>query len=328
MPKERPTTRVLAMLELLQDRPGISGRDLAQRLGVDERTVRRYAAHLADLGIPVTADRGRYGGYWLPPAFRLPPLTLTDGEAGAVILGLLVGCPGPPGSSTESALAKINRVLPAAVADRVAALRDTLAFSPHPEPVTAPDSQIALDLAAAAGDRRRVSITYRSWRGETSERDLDPYGLVFHSGRWYVTGLDSRRAAIRVFRIDRIDSLRPAADPQAAAPPPGFDPAAQVTASLGEVGGRHQVRVLLHTTLEQAARHIPPTAATLIQTSEGILLDTRAKRLDTMAGYLAGLGCPFTIHQPTELRDALTRLSDRLASYAARTGTADTAFSA
>ncbi|MEU9210834.1 WYL domain-containing protein [Streptomyces sp. NPDC048415] len=320
MPKERPTTRVLAMLELLQDRPGISGRDLAQRLGVDERTVRRYAAHLTDLGIPVTADRGRYGGYWLPPTFRLPPLTLTDGEADAVVLGLLAGHPyGLPGSSTESALAKINRVLPAAVADRAAALRDTLAFTLHPEPVTAPDPRIALDLAAAARDRRRVSITYRSWRGETSERDLDPYSLVFHSGRSYVTGLDSRRAAIRVFRIDRIQSLQPAADPQAAPPPPGFDPAAQVTASLGEVAGKHQVRVLLHTTLEQAARRIPPAAATLTQTSEGILLDTRAERFDTMAGYLAGLGCPLTVHHPAELRDALARLSDRLASYATRT---------
>lgn len=308
------------MLELLQDRPGISGRDLAQRLGVDERTVRRYAAHLADLGIPVTADRGRYGGYWLPPTFRLPPLPLTDGEASAVILGLLAShAYGLPGHSTESALAKVNRVLPAAVADRVAALHDTLALTGHPGPVTAPDPQIALDLAAAASDRRRVSMTYRSWRGETSERDLDPYGLVIHSGRWYVTGMDSRRAAIRVFRIDRIQSLRPAADPHAAPPPPGFDPAAQVTASLGEVAGKHRVQVLLHTTIEQASRRIPPAAATLIQTSEGVLLDTRTERFDTMAVYLAGLGCPLTIHQPAELRDALMRLSDRLATYAART---------
>ncbi|MFR9787942.1 helix-turn-helix transcriptional regulator [Streptomyces sp. MB22_4] len=320
MPKERPTTRVLAMLELLQDRPGINGRDLAQRLGVDERTVRRYAAHLTELGIPVTAERGRYGGYRLPPTFRLPPLTLTDDEAGTVILGLLANHPdGPPAGSTESALAKINRVLPAAVADRVAALRGTLVFGHHAEPGTAPDPRIALDLAAAARDRRRVGITYRSWRGETSERELAPYGLVFHSARWYVTGLDSRRAAIRVFRIDRIRALRPAEGARAAPPPPGFDPAAQVTASLGEVSGRHRVEVLLHTTLEQAARRVPPAAATLTQIPEGVLLVTRAERLDTMAGYLAGLGCPLTVHHPAGLRDALARLSDQLAAYAART---------
>ncbi|OIK27066.1 hypothetical protein VT52_013605 [Streptomyces malaysiense] len=309
------------MLELLQDRPGISGRDLARRLGVGERTVRRYAAHLADLGIPLTAERGRYGGYWLPPAFRLPPLALTDKEAAAVVLGLLAGSPhGLPGSTTESALAKINRVLPEPVADQVAALRDTFARTPPSGPAAAPDPRIALDLATAARDRRRVRITYQSWRGETSARDLDPYGLVLHGGRWYVTGLDSRSAEIRVFRVDRVRSLEPAADPRAAPPPPGYDPAAQLTAALGEVAGRHRVRVLLHTTLEQAARRVPPAAATLVQTAEGVLLETRAERFDTMAGYLAGLGCPLTVQHPAELRAALARLSDRLASCAARTG--------
>ncbi|MGM0346753.1 helix-turn-helix transcriptional regulator [Streptomyces sp. Adlamb9] len=321
MPNERPTARVLAMLELLQDRPGISGRDLAQRLGVGERTVRRYATHLTDLGIPVSAERGRYGGYRLPPTFRLPPLALTDKEAAAVVLGLLSSLPhGLPDGSAESALAKINRVLPKPVADQVAALRDTLAHTPPPDETAAPDPRIALDLATAARDRRRVRITYQSWRGETSARDLDPYGLVLHGGRWYVTGLDSRRAEIRVFRVDRVRSLQPAADPRATPPPPGYDPAAQLTAALGEVAGRHRVRVLLHTTLEQAARRIPPTAATLVRTAEGVLLETRAERFDTMAGYLAGLGCPLTVHHPAELREALARLSERLASSAASGG--------
>lgn len=320
VPKERPTARVLAMLELLQDLPGISGGDLARRLGVSERTVRRYAAQLVDLGIPVTAERGRYGGYWLPPAFRLPPLALTDGEAAAVVLGLLGGSPhGLPHSTAESALAKINRVLPEAVADRVTALRDTFASAPPAAQAATPDPRTALDLATAARDRRRVRITYQSWRGETSARDLDPYGLVLHGGRWYVTGLDSRRSAIRVFRVDRVRSVQPAADPRAAPPPPGHDPAAHLGEALGEVAGRHRVRVLLHTTLDQVARRVPPAAATLVQTAEGILLDTRAERFDTMAGYLAGLGCPLTVHYPDELRDALARLSDRLASWAART---------
>nr|BAP16696.1 transcriptional regulator [Streptomyces sp. Sp080513GE-23] len=321
MPKERPTARVLAMLELLQDRPGISGADLAQRLGVGERTVRRYAAHLADLGIPVTAERGRYGGYWLPPAFRLPPLALTDGEAAAVVLGLLAGSPYClPGSATESALAKINRVLPESVADQVTALRDTFARTRPDGQATAPDARIALGLATAARDRRRVRITYQSWHGETSARDLDPYGLVLHGGRWYVTGRDSLRAAIRVFRVDRVRSLEPAEDPRADPPPPGYDPAAQLTEALGEVAGRHRVRVLLHTTLDQVTRRVPPAAATLVQTSGGVLLETRAERFDTMAGYLAGLGCPLTVQEPAELREALAELSDRLASCAARTG--------
>ncbi|MEW2274562.1 WYL domain-containing protein [Streptomyces sp. SID685] len=189
-----------------------------------------------------------------------------------------------------------------------------------PDEATAPDPRIALDLATAARDRRRVRITYRSWRGETSTRDLDPYGLVLHGGRWYVSGLDSRRAEIRVFRVDRVRSLRPAADPRATEPPPGYGPAAQLASALGEVAGRHRVRVLLHTTLEQAAHRIPPGAATLVQTAEGVLLEARAERFDTMAGYLAGLGCPLTVHHPAELREALARWSDRLASSAASGG--------
>ena len=280
------------MLERLQDRPGIS-----------------------------PAERGRYGGYWLPPTFRLPPLALSDKEAAAVVLGLLSGLPhGLPDGSAESALAKVNRVLPQPVADQVTALRDTLTRTPPPDEATEPDPRIALDLATAARDRRRVRITYRSWRGETSTRGLDPYGLVLHGGRWYVSGLDSRRAEIRVFRVDRVRSLRPAADPRATEPPPGYDPAAQLASALGEVAGRHRVRVLLHTTLEQAAHRIPPGAATLVQTAEGVLLETRAERFDTMAGYLAGLGCPLTVHHPAELREALARLSDRLASSAASGG--------
>src|ERR1700761_5763390 len=88
---DRPTTRVLAMLEMLQDRPRLGGAELARRLGVQERTVRRYAAHLTELGIPVVADRGRHGGYRLLPGFKMPPLMLSDDEAVAVALALTAG---------------------------------------------------------------------------------------------------------------------------------------------------------------------------------------------------------------------------------------------
>ena len=126
-----PTTRVLAMLELLQARRQLSGAELAAGLGVDQRTVRRYALRLADLGIPVTAERGRYGGYRLLPGYRLPPLMLTDDEAAAVVIGLLAAERlGQPVVGITTALAKIQRVLPAALSERVAALRQTLGFDP------------------------------------------------------------------------------------------------------------------------------------------------------------------------------------------------------
>jgi predicted DNA-binding transcriptional regulator YafY len=126
-----PTTRVLAMLELLQARHQLSGAELAAGLGVDQRTIRRYALRLADLGIPVTAERGRYGGYRLLPGYRLPPLMLTDDEAAAVVIGLLAAERlGQPVAGITTALAKIQRVLPAALSERVAALRQTLGFDP------------------------------------------------------------------------------------------------------------------------------------------------------------------------------------------------------
>ncbi len=127
-----PTTRVLAMLELLQARRQLSGAELAAGLGVDQRTVRRYALRLADLGIPVTAERGRYGGYRLLPGSRLPPLMLTDDEAAAVVIGLLAAERlGQPVVGISTALAKIQRVLPATLSERVAALRQTLDFTQH-----------------------------------------------------------------------------------------------------------------------------------------------------------------------------------------------------
>ena len=139
-----PTTRVLAMLELLQARRQLSGAELAAGLGVDQRTVRRYALRLADLGIPVTAERGRYGGYRLLPGYRLPPLMLTDDEAAAVVIGLLAAERlGQPVPGISTALAKIQRVLPAALSERVAALRQTLDFTQHQrKPAVAADDPV------------------------------------------------------------------------------------------------------------------------------------------------------------------------------------------
>jgi predicted DNA-binding transcriptional regulator YafY len=151
-----PTTRVLAMLELLQARRQLSGAELAAGLGVDQRTVRRYALRLADLGIPVTAERGRYGGYRLLPGYRLPPLMLTDDEAAAVVIGLLAAERlGQPVAGIHTALAKIQRVLPATLSERVAALRQTLGFTQrHFRP--AAGSGAVLSLAQAPGQHQRV----------------------------------------------------------------------------------------------------------------------------------------------------------------------------
>ncbi|TNH31586.1 YafY family transcriptional regulator [Micromonospora orduensis] len=315
-----PAGRVLALLELLQTRHRSTAAELAGHLGVDERTVRRYATTLVELGVPVTADRGRYGGYRLHPGFKLPPLMLTDDEAVAVLLGLVVA--EQVGLSTEqpataTALAKIRRVLPAALADRLAAVQEHLGFTlRRREPERGPTSGTLLTLASAARHRRRVALDYRSWRGEQSHRELDPYGLVFHSGRWYVTGHDHRRGEVRTFRLDRIDAVAPGAATFTV--PDGFEAVAWVTRSLAGVPYTHEVEVLLETDLVGAQRRIPPSVAELTATTDGVLLRARAESLPGMAALLAGLGCPFTVRQPDALRAAVAEHARLLAEWAAR----------
>lgn len=308
------------MLELLQANHRMGGAELARRLGVDERTVRRYAARLEDLGVPVVAERGRYGGYRLMPGYKLPPLMLTDDEATAVVLGLLAGRRmGLPGQATESTLAKVQRVLPAVLRERVQALQETLGFTLAARDATAPATEALLTLAVAARERRRVRLRYRSWQGAASERDLDPYGLVFHSGRWYVTGHDHGSGEVRTFRVDRIVAAEPGTATYEI--PSGLDPVQHVTRSLAGVPYAHEVEVLLETTLAEARRRVPVSTATLAEAGGGVLMTTRAERLDGMARMLAGLGWPFVIRRPDELRAHVRDLARVLEEQAARRDT-------
>ncbi|MGI5259452.1 helix-turn-helix transcriptional regulator [Streptomyces angustmyceticus] len=185
------TARVLALLEILQGSGRHTVPDLAARLGVDERTVRRYAGHLQDLGVPVESVRGRYGGYRLLPGYRMPPLMLTDEEALAVLLGLLssrsTGPATTPTAASESAAAKIRRVLPQPLARRLDALRETTGFTTRPRPTPPPETHTLLALAEAARHQHPVTLTYTDRNAHTTTRTVHPYGLVAHSGRWYLT---------------------------------------------------------------------------------------------------------------------------------------------
>ncbi|MEH1013386.1 YafY family protein [Micromonospora sp. CPCC 206060] len=321
-----PAGRVLGMLELLQSHHRLSGAELARRLGVDERTVRRYATTLVELGIPVRADRGRYGGYRLGPGFKLPPLMFTDDEAVAVVLGLVaaerLGL-GTDQPATALALAKISRVLPVALADRLAAVQSSLGFTlRRTGTVDRPATGILLALGAATRARHRVTIGYRSSGGTPTRRTVDPYGLVFHAGRWYLTGHDHLRGELRTFRLDRIDTADPG--PGSFTMPADFDPVAQVTRSLANVPYRWEVVVLLETDLATARRRVPPSVAELTGVDGGVLLRAYAERLDGMAQLLAGLGWPFTVRRPDELRGEVATWAARLAGFAER-GTAPVA---
>ena len=312
-----PTSRLLELLEILQTRPLTTGREIAERLGIDPRTARRYVAVLQGIGIPIEGQRGVGGGYRIRPGYRLPPLMLGDDEAVAVVLGLLATrTPSPDGLSdaVARALAKINRVLPSTLRRQVEALEETLDFTAA-RGSAPPDAALVLLLADAIRRRRRLHTAYRSFTGDVSERELSPCGLVAHSHCWYLVAYDHLRDDLRTFRVDRMWRAT-LAHGTFVTPPKGFDAVAHVTRSLAAVPGRWQVEVLLDLPVDEAARRIPATLAWLANDPAGTLLRMRANSLDWVATVLAGLGCGFTIRQPNELRASVRALAERLRAEA------------
>jgi predicted DNA-binding transcriptional regulator YafY len=300
-----PTSRLLELLEMLQAQPLTTGREIAERLGIDARTVRRYVAALQALDIPVEGQRGVGGGYRVRPGYRLPPLMLNDDEAVAVVMGL-IGTAGP----VDGALAKILRVLPAPLRAQVEALEQTLSFTATPDG-TPVGGGVALTLADATRRRRRVGFAYRSFSGEATQRDVSPHGLVVHAGRWYLAAHDHLRDDLRTFRVDRMTSVAVRREPALAAPA-GFDAVAHVSRSLARVPWTWEVEVLLALPLDEAAVRLPATLAELIPEGEQTLLRMRVNSLDWMAGVLAGLDCGFEIRTPRELRASVSALAERL----------------
>ena len=313
---------MLSLLELLQTGGTHTVRTLAARLAVDERTLRRYAQHLTDLGIPIESRRGRYGGYRLAPGYKLPPLMLTDDEAVAVVLGLVAGRRAglvtAAAEAADSASAKVRRVLPTQLGRRLDALLSAAEFTAPAWSAHPPGTGVLLVLADAARRHQPVSITYTSWRGGASERRVEPYGLVFHSGRWYVTGADSLRGEVRTFRLDRIAAA--VLVPGTFEVPADFDPISRVLSGLAGVPYPHEVSVLLHTTIADVRTKLPATVATLTETADGVRMLLRANTLAWAAAVLGWLGCPFEIEHPDELRAEVGKLADRL-STCARPGT-------
>ena len=316
---DRPMTRVLAVLELLQARGRMTGAELAERLEVDQRTVRRYLQVLQDLGIPVEGERGRAGGYRLRPGYKLPPLMLNDEEALAVMLGLQaakrVGLVATPGA-IEGALSKIGRVMPVELRRRLSAVQDALVTDLPPRGGYTPNSGVIVTLSEGVQQRRRVWISYADAQGQQTEREFDPYGLAFVSGRWYTAGLCHLRNDLRVFRLDRIVRIEPRA--ATFTPPSDLDPLAFVQASLATAPGAWTVEALLRTTYDEARRRVSPTVALLEETPEGVLLRAQTEDLEWMARRLVDLGMAFEVREPEELREELRRLAKRIAAAAGR----------
>lgn len=314
---EKPTSRVLAVLELLQSHPRLPGPELARRVGVDTRTLRRYIAHLLELGVPVQAERGRDGGYGLRPGHKLPPMMFTADEAMALALGLRaareLGLNGilPAISSTQ---AKLERVMPVALRKRIGDVNEVVALDLAQASGPGARSEL-LALSAAAKAQQRVRLRYRSRDEAETERELDVYGLGFRGGAWYAVGHCHLRQDLRSFRLDRVLSVE--ALPASFGRPDGFDVLGYLARSIATLPRSHAVQALLDTDLASAQRAVRPEIGVLAAVKGGVQLLAQADDLEAMARELGRLPFAFKIIKPMALRRALAAHGQALIAAAA-----------
>lgn len=307
-----PTTRVLALLELLQNFDELSGSELARRLQVDERTLRRYIAKLQGLGIPVQSDRGRYGAYRLTPGFKLPPLMFSDDEALAMSMGLLFAAGlGLEGSQTgaRSAQSKLERVMPQGLRAKLRALSQTMQLDLS-QPVAPVQSAALLELSAAAHVRHRVWLQYCAANGAASEREFDCYGLAWRGGRWYAVGYCHLRNGLRSFRLDRIQAVAPR--PQSFAAPADFDAVRHLALGLATMPRAQAVRVLLKTDMATARAELFAAIGLLVPAGDAVLLHSQVDDLAWYARQLARLSFDFEVLEPLALHQAIRNVALRL----------------
>ena len=314
----RPTARVLTVLELLQAHGRMTGAELARRLEVDIRTVRNYVAALADLGIPLEAERGRHGAYRLRPGYKLPPLIFSEDESLAVTLSLLLAREhglAQTSPAVESVLAKLERVLPQATRARIQAVEQTVIVERSTVPA-APTTSAVTMLSAAVQTGQRVHLQYRAASTTVTERRFDPYGVVYYTGFWYTIGYCHLRQAQRLFRLDRIQQVE--ATSETFSPPVNFDALDAVQRALASVPSVWQIEVWLETTLQDVQHQTGAPKAWFDEVEDGVILRIDVDDLPWMARFLAGLGIPFIIHRPPELCDVVRQHAQTLQRYAER----------
>ncbi|MDT0611409.1 YafY family protein [Streptomyces sp. DSM 40712] len=310
------SARLLRLLSLLQAHREWSGTDLADRLGVSPRTVRRDVERLRELGYPVNASPGTGGGYQLGAGAELPPLLLDDDEAVAVAVGLRTsagqGIEGI-GETSVRALAKLEQVLPNRLRRRVGALNAfTVPMLRGPQP-SAVDPGVLTELAHLCRDGERLRFAYRGHDGCESRRTVEPYRLVCSERRWYLVAFDLDRADWRTFRVDRVTPTPPHGPRFAPREPPAEDLAAYVSEGVSTRAYAAHARVRLLVPLEEAAEQITPTAGVLeAEGPQSCVLRTGAGSLDVMVVHVMMLGFDFEVLEPAALTETIRAARDRL----------------
>jgi predicted DNA-binding transcriptional regulator YafY len=309
--------RLLTLIELLQVYRQLNAEEIASRLEVTPRTVRRYITGLQEMGIPVETERGPAGGYRLRRGFKLPPLMLSNEEALVMVIGLLAAQRlglSASGTAVQAALAKLDRLLPETQRAQVQAMQDFVSLGFSPVARDHADVATILRLGTAARDHTGIRLTYRAAGGEVTERLVDPYGVAFQSGRWYLVSWDHFRNALRTFRLDRMLATEVTAETFER--PDDFDVVAYLQQSIGEAVYGTRCEVLLALSVEEARQRVSPTEGTVRVAERGTLLSFSADDFDWAASFLAGLECDLVVLRPPELRASLQTMARRLQAAA------------
>lgn len=302
------SVRLLRLAALLSARPSWTCAELAERMEVTDRTVRRDIARLRELGYGVESDPGPWGGYRLSVGTRVPPLVLDDEEALAVAVGLReAALSGVLGSDQAalSALLKLRQVLPPRIADRLGEMDAAFVHTPRSQ-----ERQIApgmlLELATVCRRGERVRLSYRDRRDRGTVRDVDPYRLVRAGRRWYLVGQDVARGAWRTFRADRVEQVRSTGHAAELVDPP--DPVLLV--SRGIAGGAYPIYATVRLPLpqDQALRLVPATVGTHAPDGpDATVVEIGGPDPDRLAAYLLSLGTSLQVLTPRAVRVALLR---------------------
>jgi predicted DNA-binding transcriptional regulator YafY len=306
-----PTARALLALELLQGNPGITADQLGDKLGVSERAARRYVSILREAGIPIESVRGPYGGYRVGRGLRLPPLMFSATEALGLVMAVLDGHhdASDPADPVGSALGKIMRALPQAVAAQAEAVRRSAAPAPD-RSAARPDPDTTAALVRACSDRRRVRIGYRSEAGSEWSIEADPWAVVVRHGRWYLLCWAHAAKALRAYRVDRVRGVELL--DQTFTPPADLDPVTVLEEHLA-VGWEYEVEIVIDAPFGAVARCLPRSLGKLRPIDDDTCrLVGSTSTLDWYAEQLALIRAPHRIIKCPELQEAARALGHRL----------------
>jgi len=303
---------MLQLLSLLQTHRFWSGGELAGRLEVSERTLRRDVDRLRELGYPVDAMRGSAGGYQLQAGAALPPLLLDDDEAVAIAVGLRTAAGGMVEGIAETsvrALGKLVQVMPPRLRRRVDALQAyTLPVSFAGGPSV--DSSILTALAMACRDDERLRFDYAPREGEPMRRHVEPHRLVSLGRRWYLVAYDLTRHDWRSFRVDRLSEPEATGVTFRQRDLPAEDAAAFVQAGIRSIPQQHHVAVLVHAAASSVAQVVGRWGSVEPVTDTSCKLLMQVDDLGWPLMVLAAVDATFVVESPPALADEVRRVAE------------------